>query len=74
MAYTSSQAVGGLGAADADGAGDGAIDGDGTGAGDALGGPTEADGVRGLALGGDEQAQTNSDAHTTRASSFIGSQ
>ena len=74
MAYTSSQAVGGPGAADPEGAGDGPMNGDGTGAGEALGGPIEADGVKGLALGGDEQAQTSSETYTTRASSLIGSQ
>jgi hypothetical protein len=74
VAYTSCQAVGGRpGNADADADGDGPFEGDGAGEGGALGGGrNEADGVEGLALGVDEQAQANSETDTTRASSFIG--
>jgi hypothetical protein len=71
VAYTSCQAVGGTpGNADADAEGDGPFDGEGAGKEGALGSSNEAGDVAGLALGVDEQAQTNSETYARRASSI----
>jgi len=70
LAYTSYQAVGGPLDGDDPLVGEGAAGGAGEGV--ALGGQSDGDGVKGLPLGVDVQAATNSEAYTTRVSSFIG--